>query len=255
MQRIPFKVDKIFYINLDSSEKRKIHMEETLKKVPVPHQRFSAIKPLHDEVFEPDGIYYEYLSRFRPKSWITYPECHQRLRGALGCYLSHLSVYKLAREQGLTRFIVLEDDVRFTMSSLNDVAREFNQSIKGKDWDLFRSVWPNRKYNQYNMNSYRRAIKFDKEHHYSRYIEQGVVFYGGSHMTLVNGNKLDKIIDYLEEQNIFDFDGMLGTRKLNVYIKAMNIRYGMYGSTIPKNDPQTKINKRKRRFRRTGGGL
>ena len=258
MKRIPFQLDKIFYINLDSSNKRRTYMENQLKKLPVPYERFSAIRPLEHEVFEEDGIYYEYLERFRPKSWIKFPECHRRLRGALGCYLSHLEVYKLAREQGLKRFIILEDDVKFNMTSLNIVAKEFHQSVKGKNWDVLRSVWSNRKYNNKFLNTYRPAVKFDREHRYSKHVKDGLVFYGGSHLTLVNGNRLDKIIDYLEDQNIFDFDGMLGTRKLNVYIKSMSIRYGMHGSTIPKNNPKrnkTKINKRRSTPRRFGAGF
>jgi len=90
------KIDRIFYINLDSRTDRRQEIESELKKmdiishdIPNPDnklefERFSAIK--HDTI------------------------------GGVGCGKSHIGVLKLAKARGYSTIIILEDDFIFTVS-------------------------------------------------------------------------------------------------------------------------------------------
>ena len=75
--------DMIFYINLDNRTDRKHDLERELKAFHVPFERFSAVR---------------------------------HSNGALGCSKSHLAVWKLAKERGYRRILVLEDDFTFLVS-------------------------------------------------------------------------------------------------------------------------------------------
>lgn len=77
-------IDGVFYINLDKRTDRRAEIEFELNKMNIPHERFSAIAT--------PG------------------------RGILGCGLSHLSVYKLAKERGYKNVLIFEDDFTFIIS-------------------------------------------------------------------------------------------------------------------------------------------
>lgn len=73
-------IDHIFYINLDRRADRREQIEEELNKFELPFERFPAIA----------------LDM-----------------GILGCGLSHLSVFKKAKERGYKNVLIFEDDFYF----------------------------------------------------------------------------------------------------------------------------------------------
>ena len=77
-------IDHIFYINLDKRKDRRVEIEQELNKMELPFERFKAI--------ETPG------------------------RGILGCGLSHLSVFKLAKERKYKNVLIFEDDFYFLIS-------------------------------------------------------------------------------------------------------------------------------------------
>ena len=104
------------YINLDRREDRRIGMDKELTRVGLHAQRMKAI-----EVFEnhnPD-----------------YSKIFNRSRGALGCFLSQLSVMEQALEFGKAAFI-MEDDLVFAsdVKERLDYAQKF---LNKTDWDIF----------------------------------------------------------------------------------------------------------------------
>ena len=76
-------IDRVFYINLDHRIDRKERLEKELATFGIPFERFPAIK----ESF-----------------------------GALGCSKSHVAIWKLAKERGYKRVLILEDDFTFEVS-------------------------------------------------------------------------------------------------------------------------------------------
>jgi glycosyl transferase family 25 len=74
-----------YYINLDERPDRKIHVENQLKLLNIPYERFKAIKTTN---------------------------------GAIGCSLSHLSILTLAKEKKLPYVLIVEDDIQFLNKTL-----------------------------------------------------------------------------------------------------------------------------------------
>jgi glycosyl transferase family 25 len=75
-------IDKIFYINLDRRTDRRTEIENELTTFELPFERFPAI---------------------------------ERNPGIVGCGLSHLAVYKIAKERGYKNILIFEDDFYFLM--------------------------------------------------------------------------------------------------------------------------------------------
>lgn len=80
------RIGKIFYINLDKRDDRRIEIEQELAT--------------HDILANSERI----------------PAIHTPNQGILGCTMSHLNAIKLAKERGYKNILILEDDFQFTIS-------------------------------------------------------------------------------------------------------------------------------------------
>jgi len=90
------------YINLESRPDRQRHVENQLKLLGVPAQRFNAIKLAN---------------------------------GALGCSMSHLKCLQIAKEQAWDHVLICEDDITFMNPAL--FMRQLNNFLSEKDkWDV-----------------------------------------------------------------------------------------------------------------------
>jgi glycosyl transferase family 25 len=90
------------YINLESRPDRQRHVENQLKLLGVPTQRFNAIKLAN---------------------------------GALGCSMSHLKCLQIAKEQAWDHVLICEDDITFMNPAL--FMRQLNKFLSAKDrWDV-----------------------------------------------------------------------------------------------------------------------
>lgn len=87
-------IDKIFYINLEKRQDRKAEIESELSEFDLMSnsERYNAI---------------------------------ENSMGILGCTMSHLNVFKLAKERGYKNVLILEDDFTFIVSK-----EEFEQNLK-----------------------------------------------------------------------------------------------------------------------------
>ena len=73
----------------------------------------------------------EFFSAIRPESAANFPSI-----GARGCFLSHLSVLKCARDAGVEQLVLLEDDVNFA----SDFEERWNfsmSSLQTRNWSIF----------------------------------------------------------------------------------------------------------------------
>jgi len=78
----------IFVINLEHRTDRRAAMQKQLSRI---------------------GWRAEFFSAIRPATAANFPSI-----GARGCFLSHLSVLKSARDAGVQQLVILEDDVNFS---------------------------------------------------------------------------------------------------------------------------------------------
>jgi glycosyl transferase, family 25 len=92
-----------FLINLDSATARLEAATLSLKKVNCSFERVSAIRGAALTALEKNSLYSSQLNKqryFQPMS-----------DGEIGCYASHIHVWKLAHSKGLPYCLVLEDDL------------------------------------------------------------------------------------------------------------------------------------------------
>ena len=137
-------LENIYYINLDTREDRKKHIENELKKMKWNnYQRFNAIK-------------------------------HKDPR--IGCTTSHLEILKKAKKENLDYVVVLEDDIQFTKPQLfNLMLKTFLK--KNINYDVLLIAGNIRKVKQYDSFIYQSFFSYTttgylvKSHYYDTLIE------------------------------------------------------------------------------------
>jgi glycosyl transferase, family 25 len=100
----------IFVINLKHRTDRRIAMQKQLSRI---------------------GWHAEFFPAIRPKNAADFPSI-----GARGCYLSHLSVLKNARDAGVQQLVILEDDVNFA-SEFSERWKFSISALETREWSIF----------------------------------------------------------------------------------------------------------------------
>ena len=238
------KIDKIYYINLDYRTDKRNWMDSQLTSINIPHERFSAITPTIESLTDKDGQYHDFYTRL--------PLKHKSPRweiGTVGCYLSHLTIHKLAHERNFGNYIILEDDCIFSQKSLNIINENLNNGMIGDDWDMIRSTWfshpdeifkydycaPSSKfYTKLCEPNIRRRAEFVRTK-YGKWIKNSLVAAscGGTHFQLIKKSSISKIIKYLDDDHVLPIDMLYTTNALNVYDSKFGIRSnGNFSSDI-----------------------
>jgi glycosyl transferase, family 25 len=73
----------------------------------------------------------EFFPAIRPDSTDDFPSI-----GVRGCFLSHLSVLKKARDAGAQQLVILEDDVNFSPQFTERWAFSMSE-LEGREWSIF----------------------------------------------------------------------------------------------------------------------
>lgn len=115
------------YINLDARTDRRARMETLLQSTTVPIERFSAYKGSTD-----------HLSLRAQAEYTLMRKHHHEIRseGAIGCFLSHMQIWKDFLQSSATQCLVLEDDVD-SLGQLDSVVEFFSQT----SWDIALLGW------------------------------------------------------------------------------------------------------------------
>jgi glycosyl transferase, family 25 len=100
----------IYVINLVSRTDRRLAMQQQLSHV---------------------GWQAEFFPAIRPESAADFPSI-----GAHGCFLSHLSVLKKARDAGALQVIILEDDLNFT-SGFAERWKSSMSELAAQEWSIY----------------------------------------------------------------------------------------------------------------------
>lgn len=112
MKNLNDYVDAIYCINLDDRKDRWIECQKEFSKFNLSVERISAIKG--------SGMNLDFPTEIK--------------EGAVGCALSQLFTLKLAKQNNLNSFLLLEDDIEFDVD-INSKFNSFYREIPN-DWDM-----------------------------------------------------------------------------------------------------------------------
>ncbi|VDK86283.1 unnamed protein product [Litomosoides sigmodontis] len=126
-----FGVDKIYVINLERRNDRKVKMMELLKLMGFEYTWWKATDGYH---LDSEPLYSEV--KFLPGYEDPYYKRPMKM-GEVGCFLSHYRIWQEVEEKKLNRVIIFEDDLRFVVNS-TDLLKELIEDIdsSGIEWDL-----------------------------------------------------------------------------------------------------------------------
>jgi GR25 family glycosyltransferase involved in LPS biosynthesis len=211
------------YINLKHRDEKNEHKIKLLKLLRVEFERFEAIKPdINDSICCSDRI----TNRIR--GYLSNEIKIPRGIGVIGCYLSHLNVLKKYKNIKNKYLCVLEDDVLFTNKSLKRINNviEYLDSQK-LDWDMLRSLWTQAVPNEGICEIILKDIelyKFNLPNIQSVYNKGNKchTICGGTHFQIINMKNIEKIINYMEREYIYNIDSIYSTNELNVYVCTDN---------------------------------
>ncbi len=115
--------DRAFYINLDGSERRRRALLRSCRRAGLePPERFPAI----------DGRRVQ-LAPYQAEGILT-PDMEVKMAGSLGCFLSHITIWKMIHADPTCEVgLIIEDDAR--------LARSFRSRLEAipappADWDM-----------------------------------------------------------------------------------------------------------------------
>lgn len=127
----------VYLINLDRNKERLKYFDAQYKHSDlrsIPYQRFEAVdgRKLHIRELTSEKAYQEIIAAerngFRTKHY-------QLTRGAIGCYLSHMELYKKIAADRKPYALIFEDDVRFPKHVLSQIHGALERIPN--DWDIF----------------------------------------------------------------------------------------------------------------------
>jgi GR25 family glycosyltransferase involved in LPS biosynthesis len=178
-------MEKIYYINLNESTKRREHMENILRGCSIPYERFQAIRPSLEE------------ARSTPHE--PYLEgTENQLRGTIGCALSHLGVlYRIIDCNSDNYFLILEDDVSLKDNFFQVIDEIIRMNI---DFDILLidclgKRWEPDKVPHEGLSLYKPTRNFP--------------YYHGAYAYLVKGSRAaESVLNSLKGLQIKDIDGM-----------------------------------------------
>lgn len=124
--------DGAYYINLDKRTDRRDHMETKLSGLGIAAKRFPAITI--DPKDMPEALKKE-LNACHDKDKDYFQDYIKRKAGEVGCALSHKSIVRKAKEEGLDNILIFEDDCLF----LDNWKQEINrivEELSNIKWDI-----------------------------------------------------------------------------------------------------------------------
>lgn len=196
------KIDRVYYINLATSVRRRIEMERWLTKSNTSYVRVEAVSP---------------PLRHSPdlRCETSRQESH-RCRGIIGLRDSNFYIMDHLNTSGLT--LVLEDDIELNISRLPELVRRVPD-----DWDVIRFYC--KRYSNASRVVFR--TRFSKRHLYRHC--------SGTHAVLWREGRISKLRRVWNHHPMIGIDCLLSTDELVAYcVQDIDVRFKHYRSSIPK---------------------
>ena len=206
--------EKIFYINLDKDIARRSFIEKQYYNTnpcqhPLPPiERIPGNLVSHKDVAK-KGKFHHLVKRYSDIFKHDYGINTPHSRATLGCYLSHKKVYEEIAESADGYYIVLEDDVILNKNWFKNLCN-LTSRIDFK-FDIIRQMWISNC-----PGAFSRIEKFNL---CSKYVSpwNSCSYSGGLHFQIVNQSSANKILNFLNTENIFDVDAVLHNPILNIF--------------------------------------
>jgi GR25 family glycosyltransferase involved in LPS biosynthesis len=118
--------DRIFVINLPRSFKRRALMLYQMGKMGI--KNFQLVEAVNGSTLD--------LEKMKAAGTLQWDDWNLRdlTSGEVGCYLSHVKVWKMMIDQGWNRILICEDDIAWRPDA-NDIADKFMSEVPD-DWDI-----------------------------------------------------------------------------------------------------------------------
>lgn len=176
----------IYYINMDKSKDRKKHMILQLKK-----QGLDGIRQ--------KGIDGKKLNLDNHKFFLKNFKDHFRKRpdriGHLGCFFSHLEIYKKFLNSNKQYCLVLEDDTSFLSNNFKNILNNTINKFSTKRWDII----------LFGYHIDQDWNKKHKENNRELYLKDNVIhninYFTGLHCYLINRKTAMKLLEKLKQPN------------------------------------------------------
>lgn len=138
-----------------------------------------------DISFAPNSV--EIFPAIRPETAGEFPSV-----GARGCFLSHLSILKHAREQNVSNVLVIEDDLAISKTLVAQQSALIEQ-LQGQDWGMV--------YFGHNLTDHKLPGKHlnDRSREQGSHLQRYTMGIQTTHFYGVNGQILDRLIAFLEQ--------------------------------------------------------
>lgn len=206
--------NKIFYINLNKDEDRKAFIEnqyyntEPHSRPLPPLERVEGISVKRQDVSE-YGIYEDIVKRYSDIYKYNYGVSTEHSRSTLGCYLSHKKVYEKILNSPPGQYIVIEDDVILSPNWYRSLC--YASADINFQFDIIRQMWSDEI-----PGFFSRIEKFNI---CSKYVApwNSCSYSGGLHFQIVNQNSAEKILNFLDTENVFDIDAVMHNPILNIF--------------------------------------
>jgi glycosyl transferase family 25 len=178
----------IYYINMDKSKDRLIHMKKQLKEQDLIGIRQNGIDGKKIDLYDKK---YKFFLRNLKTHFIKNPD---RI-GHLGCFLSHLDIYRKFLNSPKKYCLILEDDTSFLTKNFKI---ELNNSIKRfstSNWDIILFGYHiDQDWNKKHKNNNRDLFLKDN-------IIHNINYFTGLHCYLINRFSAKKILKKLSQPN------------------------------------------------------
>lgn len=211
--------DGVFVINLETARGRYARVNTRCKHLGLRCERINAVngKRLTDAEL----------------SAVATPECAGKCTPAmLGCALSHMKVWNLARQRGLKRVLVLEDDAAFTDSfwdvitaGLTEVPKDFDILLLGCTNLCEPTDSSSPSFVQWFMRHYVPKENINSKHFRSQHVFTPE-FFGGTHAYVVSQRGLQKLCDSVQRvHDHIDWQLAAMHKVLNIYAVTPHVAY------------------------------
>tara|TARA_R110000824_G_scaffold242332_1_gene431007 strand:- start:1405 stop:2043 length:639 start_codon:yes stop_codon:yes gene_type:complete len=210
-------------------------MENQLKPLNIPYERFGAIRPPVESLVEETGEYHSYF--LRSTKWVKnmhkQERTHPRLVGVVGVYLSNYFIHKRAVNEGWGNYLILEDDCDLNGVGIDLVNKHLTEETIPSNWDMVRSLCgsPHSTVEKFITNNKSSKFPTSPDGAPDRRNNRA----GGAHFTLCKGSSSRKIVTFLEEDLVYNIDGVYASKELNIYHTKCGVaNRSPFGTDIPK---------------------
>ena len=204
------KIDKIYFINLDKSKDRLDLMLKYGKDLNLKLKRFPAVygKDLNKDKLIEQGIL---------------DKNNKLNKGEIGCFLSHVNIWKEAIKKNYEHILILEDDIVFTDNFKNNFIKYYNQVPN--DWEIIHLGGSRIKGKLIKKNIIKPVFAENPDWRYNM----------GTYAMLLNKKGIQKLLNIvLPINNPIDLEIAINNKKLNIYYFEPKL-------IIPNNDFYSEI--------------